>query len=923
MTIKKSKSDNICIFTFSVIIFLLNSFLFAQENTTKKVLILNSYHKGFVQTDNIVKGIESVLKSPKNSIDLIIEYMDSKAIEYGTQYKEKLYDLYSYKYGNQKFDLIISSDDNAFDFLREYHKDLFPDTPIVFCGVNNLDAPDLIDNNIFTGILEIQSVRETIDLALSLHSKTSEIVFIIDDTPTGLYFWNMVQKLFKYYDDILMIRFDSSLSMAQIEDKVNKLSDDTILFFGTFNRDKDGKYYSFDETVSRVSKASKQPMYGNSVQVLSYGIVGGKLFGGFYHGQITAELAQRILKGEKVRDIPVLTEPQTQFMFNYEQLQRFGINTADLPESSIIINKPYSFYEENKILIWGVIVFVALQMLIIILLIINISKRKKAEKNLQKEKTFSTTLVQASPVFFVAIDKNGKTIMMNDSMLEALGYESNQVIGKDYLSIFVPEEDHKLLSQVFKGLIQNHKGQINENWILKKNGKTLLVEWHGRSILDEQGNFDYFFGAGIDITERKKTEKALKESEEKFRSMIESSPDAITVSDLSGTIIECNQETLIMHGFSTKEEIIGKKAFDLIIPQNKEKAVKNMKKTLKKGFTKNIGYSLLRKDGSFFRSEISSSVIRDSLGKIISFIAITKDVTERKKVEEELEKYRKQLEELVKDRTKKLEEKNKELEKKTNKIEKSQQSLALLLEDVNESRAELNTSNKKLEDANKELEAFSYSVSHDLRAPLRHIDGFTKILKQNIKNRLDEESLKYFDYIINSSKQMNQLINDLLIFSRVSRKNVNKTNFNMKTVINEALQTFDIEIKDSNISIIIDDMPDVNIDVSLIRQVWINLISNAIKFTGNNKNPEIHIGTEKDTDGNTIFFIKDNGAGFDQKYVSKIFGVFQRLHSVNEFPGTGIGLANAKRIIMKHGGEIRAVGKINKGASFLFTLSNT
>ncbi len=339
MNIKKI-SKNIFILTFSVIILFCNSFLFAQENSIKNILILNSYHKGFFQTDNIVKGIESVLDPQKNNINLIIEYMDSKAIGFKIQYKEKLFDLYNYKYVNQKFDLVISSDDNAFNFLREYHEDLFPGTPIVFCGVNNFEAPNLIDHNVFTGILEVSSVKETIDLALSLHPETGKIVFIVDDTPTGLYFWNVSQKLFKYHEDIQMILFDSSLSMAEIENKASKLSDDTILYFGTFHRDKDGKYYSFDEAVSRISKASPRPMYGNSAQVLPCGIVGGKLFSGFYHGQVIAELAQRILNGEKVRDIPVLTKPQTQYMFNYEQMQRFGIDTSDLPEESIIINKP-------------------------------------------------------------------------------------------------------------------------------------------------------------------------------------------------------------------------------------------------------------------------------------------------------------------------------------------------------------------------------------------------------------------------------------------------------------------------------------------------------------------------------------------------------------------------------------------------------
>ena len=142
----------------------------------------------------------------------------------------------------------------------------------------------------------------------------------------------------------------------------------------------------------------------------------------------------------------------------------------------------------------------------------------------------------------------------------------------------------------------------------------------------------------------------------------------------------------------------------------------------------------------------------------------------------------------------------------------------------------------------------------------------------------------------------------------------------MKTLVDEAMRTFSSDLHTNNIIINIDSMPEVNVDAALIVQVWINLISNAIKFTGNTTSPEINIGSEKDTKGNVIFFIKDNGAGFDQKYVDKIFGVFQRLHNVNEFPGTGIGLANVKRIIVKHGGDVRAEGKVNKGAAFFFKL---
>jgi len=253
-----------------------------------------------------------------------------------------------------------------------------------------------------------------------------------------------------------------------------------------------------------------------------------------------------------------------------------------------------------------------------------------------------------------------------------------------------------------------------------------------------------------------------------------------------------------------------------------------------------------------------------------------------------------------------LEIKSEKLKKQSVELEQSSDELKLVVD--------------KLEITNKELEAFSYSVSHDLRAPLRHVDGFTKLLHRNLKDKIDETSQKYFDNIISSSKQMNKLIDDLLVFSRTGRKEVNKTSVNMKTIIDEALRSFSSDLHKSKITILIDEMPDVNVDMALIVQVWINLISNAIKFTGNTTSPEIHIGTEKGTKGNTVFFIKDNGAGFDQKYVDKIFGVFQRLHNVNEFPGTGIGLANVKRIIVKHGGNVRAEGKVNKGAAFFFKL---
>ncbi|MEA1895593.1 MAG: ABC transporter substrate binding protein [Euryarchaeota archaeon] len=440
----------------------------AQEDPAKRVLVLNSYHKGFFWTDDTVEGIESVLGSEKNDTGLTIEYMDTKSIKYDAQYKEKLYDLYKYKYSNQTSDLIISTDDNAFDFLREYHEDLFPETPVVFCGVNNLEAPNLVDRDIFTGIIEIQSIKETIDIALSLHPEAREIVFVIDSTPTGTQIRSQIQGLYKYYENVRMTYIGDSLSMAQVEDTVNRLSDETIVIFGPFNRDGSGKYYSSEEAASRVCRASMRPVYGYSDQVLSHGIVGGKLFGGFYHGQVAAEMAERILAGEAVRDIPVITEPQTQYMFDYNRMQRWGIEESDLPEDSIIVNKPYSVYEENKGLIWSVIIVIVFQVLVIIALLVNRSRRKAAEDELREsEDRFRTIFDSINDAVFIHDIETGAILNVNNSACDMYGYTREELQRLGMQAISMGEAPYSQEDAV--------------EWMKKASaGKPQVFEWRGK-----------------------------------------------------------------------------------------------------------------------------------------------------------------------------------------------------------------------------------------------------------------------------------------------------------------------------------------------------------------------------------------------------------------------------------------------------------
>jgi len=229
--------------------------------------------------------------------------------------------------------------------------------------------------------------------------------------------------------------------------------------------------------------------------------------------------------------------------------------------------------------------------------------------------------------------------------------------------------------------------------------------------------------------------------------------------------------------------------------------------------------------------------------------------------------------------------------------------------------------NQKLQllEANKELEAFSYSVSHDLRAPLRHISGYVDLLMKKNKGQLDASGQRYLQTISESAKEMGDLIDALLNFSRLSRSEIQKIQIHHRTLIDRILKMFKEEIDSKEIKFIIHDLPDSNANENLIHQVWLNLISNAIKYTRHEKKPIIEIGAEVGSN-ETNYFIKDNGAGFDMKYASKLFGVFQRLHKSSEFEGIGIGLANVNRIISRHKGTCRAEGSVGKGATFYFSL---
>lgn len=502
----------------------------------------------------------------------------------------------------------------------------------------------------------------------------------------------------------------------------------------------------------------------------------------------------------------------------------------------------------------------------------DITDRKRTEAAQRESEARYRTLFEYAPDGIVIADPQSTYLAANESICRMLGYTHDEMIGLHASDIVIPEEIPHIepALDTIKG-----KSDYHREWTFRrKDGSTFGAEVIATMMPD--GNL---MGMIRDITDRKRAAEALDSERALLRTLIDLLPDYIYIKDAEGRFLACNAACARLMGAAGPAELTGKTDADFYGTDVTAEFRADERAVLG-------GVPLIDKEEPFTDQDgvrefilTTKLPLKDKTGLVIGLVGYGRNVTAAKRAEEKIHQLNTELEQRVVDRT------------------------------------------AQLEASNKELEAFSYSVSHDLRAPLRGVDSFVRMLQEDWGDRLDAEGNRMLNVVSSEAKRMGRLIDDLLAFSRLGRQPMRSTVVDMGPLARAAFESVMATASASAPAVRFElkPLPPARGDPNLLRQVFANLIGNAVKYSGKHPAPAIEVGGAS-RGGELTYYVRDNGVGFDEKYRHKLFGVFQRLHSESEFEGTGVGLAIVQRVVHRHGGKVRAESKLGEGAVFHFTL---
>lgn len=781
----------------AIIVFSLLCQAYVGYSQNKKILILHSYHRGLKWTDEEDRGIRYALKSLRYT-EIFTEYLDTKR-HFSDEYLELKKKELLYKFADEKFDVVITTDDDAFNFVLNYKDTIFKSSPLVFCGVNHLKKETLEKiKGIATGISEAFDIGKTFDLMLKLHPKTKRI-HIINDTlsETGKGNRRALNEVIPQYSKKVEFRFLDNLTIEDLLYEVSQIrSDEDLIFLMTFNRDAAGKAISYDESVELIAAATIVPIYGVWDFYLGKGIVGGCLTSGYYQGQIAGEMAIKILEGEKIEKLPVRHNGINKYMFDYNYLIKYDINPNELPPNSVIINSPKSFYEMNKAVVWFLFIVILLLLIIISILIRSRRVQKQLNLEIMKSEAKYRNLYETMPNGYYRSTPDGRFVDANPAFVKMLGYDSIE----ELKSVYIPE--------------------------------ALYVTPEERETVLQQSSM-----------------------------------------------------------FSSSVEV----------------------------------YRLKKKDGTIIWVEDHPRYIKDENGNIIFHEGICRDITDRKKAEEEILELNRTLEKKVQQRTSELKQALESLEVSNYELKTLNEEIAREGMRLSELNDKLLRSEEELKKINDTKDKFFSIVAHDLRNPI----GSSRSLLETLLLYYDEMSSDELKNMLNvmyeTTKRTYEMLENLLTWARAQMRKIEFLPFVQPLfgVVERNVKLFQQSAnnKEININNLVPSELVAYFDTNLVDTIIRNLLSNAIKFTP--QYGTVLIGADENFDENYIVvFVKDSGVGISKERLEKLFemSMARSTQGTSGERGSGLGLLLCKEFVDMSGGQIWAESEPNNGTVIYFTL---
>jgi PAS domain S-box-containing protein len=829
----------------------------AQTEDRKKynLLFLNSYENGYLWSDTIIEGIKSVLVENGHGFDLNIEYMDTK-IRYDQKVKMNLFDLYAHKYRNVEFDLIFVSDNNGFDFYLQFQAQLFPGVPAIFCGVNDFSPQSIKGLQSITGVVESFEIKINLELARKFHPDRKKFVVIVDNSTTGKAILSQIMKAFDKMTDPPPFEILRARNLKQLTEDAKAIADDTVFYFIPFYMDHHRGRYTANEIVQTLWEVTRAPIYSNWKFLVGSGVVGGKVIDGYAHGRAAAQMALRVLEGENPANIPIVKPNDEAYLFDNNILEALKVQRSELPEKSQLINHSAYFFEIDRQLFWFLVGGAITATIALVFLIINISQRKSAESKLKDQLTFVRQLMNTVPIPIYFRNVGGRLTGVNRAFEKwfgldrekILGYEPHQVTGNGL---------GQLTDTIDNDLLRKTGIRIYEKQIRIDGREPRDVMLHKASYTNTKNQIVGIVGAIHDITNRKLTEKELRESQKMLQVVLDNIPQLVHWKDKELKYIGANRSFGNFFGLKNLDSITGKSDKEIIPdPQIAELSMRTDRRVVEQdNAVYHMKWTLQKPNNEKVWLKVNRMPLHDQAGNVMGVLSSAEDITQN-----------------------------------------------VMLE------------NKLVESTKMEaIGTLSGGIAHDFNNILTSIINSTELAMEDIPG--ETMAAKDLKRSLKAARRGSRLVKQILTFSRADKEGFKP--IQVSEVVKEAINLIEASLP-RNIHIkthVATQMALCLADPTQIHQIVMNLCTNAFQSLRDQggtisvslKQTRIDRGISDILDIKPGAYLKltvsDDGPGIANEIQDKIFDPFFTTKEKGE--GTGLGLAVVHGIVKGHNGAIR------------------